>query len=105
MEKSLLAMSTKDAQLAYQQSYSMVKYMISSYGWFKVREILVNLGNGMNINDAIVEAFADFGLDYNTLVQEWEAQMVKEQGSRTEIHVQEPKVSSRNIKMSYWQER
>jgi tetratricopeptide (TPR) repeat protein len=80
LEKSLLAMNTKDAALAYQQSYSMVRFMISSYGWHKVREILVNLGNGMSVNDAIGAAFADYGLDYQKIVQEWQAATLKEYG-------------------------
>lgn len=80
LEKSLLAMNTKDAALAYQQSYSMVRFMISSYGWHKVREILVNLGNGMSVNDAIGAAFADYGLDYQKIVQEWQSATLKEYG-------------------------
>jgi tetratricopeptide (TPR) repeat protein len=80
MEKSLLSLSRKDAALAYQQSYAMVRFMISSYGWHKVREILVNLGEGMNIGAAIAGTFADYGLDYQGLVREWQAAALKEYG-------------------------
>ena len=80
LEKSLLAMSTKDAALAYQQSYAMVKFMISSYGWHKVREILDDLGSGMTIQAAIASALADYGLDYKGIEQEWQAAMQKEYG-------------------------
>ena len=80
LEKSLLGMSGKEAQLAYQQSYSMVKYLVSTYGWHKVKEILVNLGGGMDIGTAIARVFVDYNLDYAGLVQEWQAQVVKEYG-------------------------
>lgn len=80
LEKSLLGMNSKDAALAYQQSYSMVRFMISSYGWHKVREVLVNLGNGMSINDAMGATFEDYGLDYQKIVQEWQAATLKEYG-------------------------
>ncbi len=80
MEKSLLALNSKDAALAYQQSYAMVRFMISSYGWHKVREILVNLGEGMTIETAIARVFADYGLDYPGIVREWQAATLKEYG-------------------------
>jgi hypothetical protein len=58
----------------------MVRFMIASYGWHKIREILVNLGEGMTIEAAIVKTFADYGLDYQGLVREWQAATLKEYG-------------------------
>jgi tetratricopeptide (TPR) repeat protein len=78
LEKSLLSLSAKDAALAYQQSYALVRFMISAYGWHKIRETLVNLGAGMTIDAAIAKAFADYGLDYQQIVREWEAYLQKE---------------------------
>jgi tetratricopeptide (TPR) repeat protein len=82
MEKSLTGLNAQEAALAYEQSYAMVKFMIASYGWHKVREILVNLGTGMRTEAAIARAFADYGLDYKAIVQEWQAYMRKEYGER-----------------------
>jgi tetratricopeptide (TPR) repeat protein len=82
LEKSLASLSGKEALLAYQQGYAMVRYLISAYGWHKVREILVNLGTGMTIEAAIARTFADYGLDYQGIVQEWQAQVQKEYGGR-----------------------
>lgn len=81
MEKSLSSLDAKDALLAYQQSYAMVSFMISAYGWHKVRETLVNLGTGMRIEAAIAGAFADFGLDFAAIVKEWREHMRKEYGA------------------------
>lgn len=78
LEKSLLGMNSKDAQLAYQQSYSIVQFMISSYGWYKVKEILLDLGEGRDIGAAIATVFVDYGLDYKGLVQEWQAKIMKD---------------------------
>ena len=78
LEKSLASLNGNDALLAYQQGYAMVRFMISAYGWHKVREILVNLGRGMTIEAAIAKTFADYGLDYQGIVQEWQAQVQKE---------------------------
>ena len=84
LEKSLLGLSGKEAQLAYQQSYSMVKYLVSTYGWHKVKEILVNLGSGMDIGTAVARVFVDYNLDYGGLVQDWQEQVVKEYGRGAE---------------------
>jgi hypothetical protein len=47
---------------------------------YKVRDILVNLGSGMGSNAAIAGAFADYGLDFKGIVEEWKAYMRKEYG-------------------------
>jgi hypothetical protein len=80
MEKSLSSLDAKDALIAYQQSYAMVSFMISAYGWHKVRETLVNLGAGMRIEAAIAGAFADYGLDLAAIIKEWQEHMRKEYG-------------------------
>ncbi len=81
LEKSLSSLDSKRAALAYQQSYSLVNFMISAYGIYKVRDILINLGNGMDSNAAISGALADFGLDFKGIVEEWRAHMRKEYGA------------------------
>ena len=81
MEGSFGGLNGMQAALAYQQSYSMVNYMISSYGWFNLKEILVNLGKGMTIDSAIKKALIGFGLDYPAVVLEWQSYMVKEFGN------------------------
>jgi tetratricopeptide (TPR) repeat protein len=82
MGKSLAAHDTRKAALAYQQSYSLVSFMISTYGIHKVREILVNLGSGLGSEAAIAGAFADYRLDFEGILQEWQAHMRKEYGSQ-----------------------
>lgn len=80
LEKPLLGLNSGEAALAYQQSYHLVRFMIASYGWHKIREILVNLGSGMTIEKAIAATFADFGLDYRGIVREWQDALLKEYG-------------------------
>ena len=57
LEKSLLGMSGKEAQLAYQQSYSLVKYLVTTYGWYSVKDILVGLGDGLDIGSCHCAGF------------------------------------------------
>jgi tetratricopeptide (TPR) repeat protein len=81
MEKSLAAFDTAKAALAYQQSYSIVSFMIDNYGMYKVTDILANLGKGMESRAAIAAAFADYRLDFEGILKEWQEHMTKEYGT------------------------
>lgn len=75
--KSLSSLNPREAALAYQQSYSLVSFMISAYGLYQVREILVNLGQGMRFETAIAKAFADYGLTFDGILDEWRSHLRK----------------------------
>lgn len=77
LEGSFSGFTPQEALLAYQQSYSLVEYMISFYGWYKIRDILINLGKGMPIGAAMAAALHDFGLDYGSVVEEWRNHTIK----------------------------
>jgi hypothetical protein len=78
LERPFTGMNAQQALLAYQQSYSMVNFMIASYGWPKVKQILLNLGNGLSVSSAVNKALADFGLNYADVEREWQAYMIRE---------------------------
>ncbi|HZV83035.1 MAG TPA: tetratricopeptide repeat protein [Geobacteraceae bacterium] len=80
LEKGFTDLASREAALAYQQSYALVNFMVSSYGWPKVGEILSGLGSGMTIVDAVKKALGDFGLDYDGMIAEWSAYMKREFG-------------------------
>lgn len=80
LEQGFTDLGTREAALAYQQSYALVNFMVSSYGWPKVSEILTYLGAGMKISDAVKKALGDFGLDYDAMIAEWTAYMKREYG-------------------------
>lgn len=78
LEKSWSAVGSKDITLAYQQSYSLAQLMVSTYGWHKIREILVHLGDGMNIDGALAAALRDYGIGYKQIAQKWQEQVAVE---------------------------
>lgn len=82
LTKPFIGMDTRQAGLAYQESYALVNFMVQSYGWHKVREILLLLGSGEKIEGAVGKALADFGLDYQGLMREWQSYMAREFGGR-----------------------
>jgi hypothetical protein len=70
--------------VAYEQSYSLVNFMVSAYGWPKVTELLQKLGSGLKIADAMARAMGDFGLNYDGVIEEWQAYLKKEYGRSSE---------------------
>lgn len=75
LESGFSGLSQPDASLAYQQSYAMVNYIVTTYGWHRVKQMLVGLGNGMKTDEAIAAALKDYSLTYDGLVQEWKGYM------------------------------
>ena len=71
LEGSFTSLSSAEAARAYQQSHSMVSYLVTSFGWHRVKEILVNLGKGMSTASAIAAALQDYSLGYDGLIREW----------------------------------
>ncbi|WP_168205967.1 peptidase MA family metallohydrolase [Geobacter sp. FeAm09] len=82
LEKSFSGLSAADAALAYQQSYSMVNHLVTTYGWYRVKQILVGLGNGLNAEAAIAAALADFNLTYDGIIREWRERLAGNGGER-----------------------
>lgn len=80
LEGSFAGLDSKQASLAYQQSYSLVNYMIGAYGWFNVKELLVNLGGKMPVDASIKKALSGFAIDYAGVIREWQGYMQKEFG-------------------------
>ncbi len=75
LEGSFMSFGTQQAALAYEESYAAVRYLVDTYGWYKVKQVLVNLGNGMTPAQAFARAFDDYGLDYAALEREWRASL------------------------------
>ena len=79
LEGSFTGLSSNEATRAYQQSYSMVNYLVTTYGWHRVKAILTELGKGKNITAAIASALQDYSLSYNGLIKEWMEAMKREE--------------------------
>jgi len=83
LEGGFSTLDSKEAALAYQQSYTLVNFMVSAYGWPKVTELLQQLGSGMKTAAAMKKVMGDFGLDYEGVIAEWRSYMKKEFGGRS----------------------
>ena len=65
------AMTGAEAGIAYQQSHSLVSFMVSRYGWYAVQQMLKYLGERASIEVAVAKALADWSLDLQGVVREW----------------------------------
>lgn len=61
---------------AYEQSYSLVYFMIEQYGWHKMAELLQGLGRETDWQTAIAATYIDYGLDWPAILSEWQAGMM-----------------------------
>lgn len=82
LESSFNSLSTADAGLAYQQSYALVNYMVTTYGWHRIKQLLVALGKGMAIDEAIILTLKDYNLTYDGVVAEWRASVDREMAGK-----------------------
>ena len=71
LESGFGGLSAKDAGAAYQHSYGLVNYLVTSYGWHKLTAVLTALGEGLSTEEAIARALGEYGLGYEGLVREW----------------------------------
>lgn len=78
LESGFSSLSSGDAALAYQQSYALVNYMVTRFGWHRIKQILAGLGGGMTFEGAVTEALKDYNLGYDGLVKEWRETVEKE---------------------------
>lgn len=74
-----LGMGSGEAALAYQQSHSMVKFLLSNYGWQPVREILKSLCEKVPADQAFKKALANWALDLPGFVELWKKSLNNEQ--------------------------
>lgn len=61
--------------LAYEQSYSLVLFLVDRFGWHKIKELLERLGKRQAWQTAISDVYRDYGLDWPAILSEWRASL------------------------------
>ena len=61
--------------LAYEQSYSLASFMVDSYGWHNMIELLESLGKRTAWSVAVAEVYREYGLDWPAIQNEWQVGM------------------------------
>jgi tetratricopeptide (TPR) repeat protein len=68
IEKSFSGLGAGSIPTAYRESYSAVSYLIEKYGIYRVKELLVALSRGDDVNTAFGDAF---GVTYDEFIRKW----------------------------------
>ncbi|WP_306535127.1 peptidase MA family metallohydrolase [Geobacter sp.] len=84
LEAGFTGLGNREVRLAYEQSYAVVNFMVLTYGWHRVRSILVNLGEGLAIDQAFIKGLSDLSLDLDGVFGEWKEYMKREYGGEQE---------------------
>jgi len=71
LETSLTNFTPDQARLAYEQSYSLVRYLSEYFGWYKLGDLLSAYGRGLSTEAAFQESFADFGIGFADIETRW----------------------------------
>jgi len=71
LEKSFRDLQGSQALLAYQQSYSVTRFLLDEFGWHLVRDLLFALRDGLPMEQAFEETLGVYGLPYAELEQRW----------------------------------
>lgn len=82
LENDFTGLSAPEATLAYQQSYALVNYMVTTYGWHRVKQILTDMGRGIAFEESVARALSDYNLTYDSLVKEWLGSVEREMAAK-----------------------
>ena len=61
--------------LAYEQSYSLVHFLVDQFGWHKMKDVLARLGKRHAWQTVIAEVYQDYGMDWPAILAEWRASL------------------------------
>lgn len=61
--------------LAYEQSCSLVMFLVDRFGWDKMKEFLERLDKQQSWQTVIADVYQDFGLDWPAILTEWQASL------------------------------
>ncbi|MFQ5735949.1 MAG: peptidase MA family metallohydrolase [Thermodesulfobacteriota bacterium] len=68
LEGSFMGLGAEQAQVAYLLSLSATEYMVREFGTFSVRKVLVDVGKGMTMEEAVQDALY---IPYDDLERSW----------------------------------
>jgi len=75
LEKPFSGLPDYLVPLAYEQSYSLVLFMVDSYGWHNMVELLESLGKQHEWQGAVTAVYQEYGLDWPAILKEWQADL------------------------------
>lgn len=81
-QRFAMARSAQEAQLAYEQSHSIVAYLVERYGFWRMRRLLKALAEDMPIDDALASEYRVSSSRLETNWQRWLKERLAQASSR-----------------------
>lgn len=76
LDKPFTALPEGQILLAYEQSGSLVDFLLKRFEWFEMQRLLKMVGDGVEGATAVTAVYEKYGLDFDTLLREWRAELV-----------------------------
>lgn len=76
LEKPFTALPKGQIPLAYEQSGSLVDFLLRRFEWFEMQRLLEKVGDGVDGVTAVTAVYEKYGLNFDTLLREWRAELV-----------------------------
>jgi len=73
--KPFFRLPHQQVRLAYEQSYSLARFMVDSYGWHHMADLLQRLGRRQPWQTAVAAVYQGYGLDWPAILTEWRARL------------------------------
>lgn len=73
LDRPFATLAVERVPFAYEQSYSLVSFMVDRYGWHNMAELLQRLGKQQEWSLAVADVYGEFGLDWPAIQDEWQA--------------------------------
>jgi hypothetical protein len=75
LEGSFQKIAPQRVGLAYEQSYSFIRYLIDRFGWYPMAELLPLFKRRVSTTAAIKQIFGEYGVDLFLLERDWRRQI------------------------------
>jgi tetratricopeptide (TPR) repeat protein len=71
LSESFMSLPTAQVPLAYEQSYSMVLFLIENFGSYPFKELLILTSKNVPLKVAFETSYGDYGVNWETIENEW----------------------------------
>lgn len=71
LEQDFAGLAAAQVPLAYEQSYSLCRFLVTQHGWHLFRDLIEGLAGGMSLEQAFAEAYGDYGITWSGIQRTW----------------------------------
>jgi tetratricopeptide (TPR) repeat protein len=75
LEKPFVRLSQETIPMAYEQSYSIVQYMVEHFGWHNISDLLLGLRLDPHWPDLVEATYSEYGMNWTAILSEWESSL------------------------------